>query len=126
MVPNEGRNHRSVRHLHVSELKRLVLGSVTPFLILLTPFAIFVHHQQYGFTRPEIVVVLVAFAAVALMLSGGARWSLRFEIAATAALLTWFADIQLYEPGAKRLVALFLGCAPHCGLCANMRHESFR
>jgi hypothetical protein len=86
----------------------VVRGSVTPFLVLLTPFAVFLHHHRYGFARPEVVIVLLAIAAVALLLGTGARWSRGFEVATIGALLTWFADIQLQAPGAKRLVLLFI------------------
>jgi hypothetical protein len=95
-------------HMVAPHGNRLLGRSVTPFLGLVTPFAIFVHHQQYGFARPEIVIALLACAALALLLGVGAGWSSRFEVATIAALLTWFADIQLQDPGAKRLVALFI------------------
>jgi hypothetical protein len=85
----------------------LVRASITPFLILLTPFAVFVHHHEYGFTRPEILIALLVCAGAALLLGAAARRSRRLEIAIIAALLTWFADIQLQDPGAKHLVLLF-------------------
>ena len=85
----------------------LVRASVTPFLILLTPFAVFVHHHHYGFTRPEIVIGLLVCATIALPLAAAARQSRRLEVVTIAALLTWFADIQLQDPGMKQLVLLF-------------------
>jgi hypothetical protein len=86
----------------------LVRASITPFLILLTPFAVFVHHHEYGFTRPEIVIALLVCAGAALLLGAAARRSRRLEIAIIAALLTWFADIQLQDPAEKHLVLLFV------------------
>jgi hypothetical protein len=89
-------------------LTRLLRASITPFLILLTPFAVFVRHQQYGLARPEVIIIVLAFALLAVLLGAGAAWSTPFEVTTIAALLTLFADIQLDDPGLKRLVLLFL------------------
>jgi hypothetical protein len=86
----------------------LLRRSVTPFLMLVTPLVLFIQHHQYGFARPEIVTALLVFVAVALLMGAAARWSRRLEVATIAMLLTWFADIQLDDPGEKRLVLLFV------------------
>jgi hypothetical protein len=90
------------------EARRALAASVAPFAILITPFAMFVHYQQYGFARAEIVIAIAALAAIAMLVGAGARLSRTFEVLALAALLTWVADIQLADPGMKRLCVLFV------------------
>jgi hypothetical protein len=101
----------------------LVRTSVAPFLILLTPFAVFVHHHRYGFMHPEIAIALLMFAGIALVVGAAARRSQRLEILGMAALLTWFADIQLRDPGAKQLVLLF---AALCAVLWPLREHAPR
>ena len=96
---------------------------MTPFLILLTPFAVFVHHHRYGFMRPEIAIALLTFAGIALLLGAAARRSHRVEIVVMAALLTLFADIQLQNPGAKQILLLF---AALCAVLWPLREHAPR
>jgi hypothetical protein len=110
-------------HSRRSAVTLLVRTSVTPFLILLTPFAVFLHHHGYGFMRPEIAVALLTFAGIALLLGAAARRSRRVEIVVMAALLTLFADIHIENPGLKQLLLLF---AALCAVLWFLREHAAR
>jgi hypothetical protein len=88
---------------------RVLRASIAPFLLLITPFTIFVQHQRYGISHPEVFVVVLMLAAAALLLGAGAARSQAFEVVVIAGLLVLFADIQLYEAGEKRLLMAFVG-----------------
>jgi hypothetical protein len=87
---------------------RVLRASIAPFLLLITPFVIFVQHQRYGPSHPEVLLVLLALTAAALLLGAGAARSHAFEVVVIAGLLILFADIQLDEPGEKRLLIAFV------------------
>lgn len=82
--------------------------SSAPFLLLAAPLTIFLRYHRYGFATPEVLLLLLALAAAGLLLGAAASLSSAFEMVTIAALLTWCADIQLQDPGAKRLVVLFV------------------
>ena len=93
-------------------MREVLQASIAPFLLLIAPFAIFVQHQRHGFSHPEVLLVVLVLAAVALLLGAGAARSRPFEVIALAALLILFADIQLDEPGEKNLLIGFVAlCA---------------
>ena len=54
---------------------------------------------------------MLALAALAFVLGAGAALSRVLEVAIIAALLTFFLDIQLDEPGEKKLAMAFVGIA---------------
>jgi hypothetical protein len=84
-------------------------AAVAPFLLLVTPFAIFLKYHGYPFTRPEIGICVLALALVALAAGVVASWSRVTEVLVLATLLTLFADIQFHPPkGTIGLAALFL------------------
>jgi hypothetical protein len=88
---------------------RVLRASIAPFLLLITPFTIFVQHQRYGVSHPEVLLVVLALTAAALLLgAGAARWQ-PFEVVVIALLLVLFIDIQVDEVGEKRLLIAFLG-----------------
>lgn len=89
-------------------MSQALRASIAPFLLLITPFAVFVQHQQYGFSHPEVLIFVPALGAVALLLGAGAARSRVFEVIVIAGLLTLFADVQLEEPGEERLLAGFV------------------
>jgi hypothetical protein len=90
-------------------VRRVLRASIAPFLLLITPFTIFVQHQRYGVSHPEVLLVVLALTAAALLLGAGAARSRTFEVLAIAFLLVLFLDIQLDEPGEKRLLMAFVG-----------------
>jgi hypothetical protein len=110
-------------HSQRSAVTLLVRTSVTPFLILLAPFAVFIHHHKYGLMRPEVAIALLTFAGIALLLGAVARRSRRVEIVVMAALLTLFADIHLQNPGLKQLLLLF---AASCAALWPLREHAAR
>lgn len=87
---------------------RVLSAAVAPFILLLTPFAIFVQYQRYGWSHPEMMLFVLALAGTALLLGAAAAWSRVLEVAIIAALLTLFADLQLDEPGEKKLALGFV------------------
>lgn len=89
-------------------MRRVLRASIAPFLLLITPFVIFLQHQRYGPSHPEVLVVGLALIAAALLLGAGAARSRVFEVLVMAALLVLFADIQLEEAGEKRLLIAFV------------------
>lgn len=101
----------------------MLRASIAPFLLLITPFIIFVQHQRYEFAQPEVLLVILGLAALALLLGAGGARSRAFEVLVLALLLTLFADVQLYEPGEKRL---FLGFVVLCTLLWFLRQHAAR
>lgn len=83
-------------------------ASLAPFLLLVTPFVTFVQYQRHGFSHPEVLFFLLALALAALVLGAVSARFPRVEWLVLAGLLTLFADIQLEEPGERRLLAAFL------------------
>jgi len=77
-------------------------GVIAVPLVLVTPFVIFVHYNDYAFSKPEIILCLAAFFGVGLVLSGlvlgvahltqRGGWLVASLVSAT--LLTFFADVQ--------------------------------
>jgi hypothetical protein len=99
------------RHESAGALQ-VLRAAVAPFLLLITPFVGYVQYQERGFGNPEVLVFTLAMAALALLLGAGSAWSPVFSTITLAALITFFADIQAWEPGLKRLGVLFLAsCA---------------
>jgi hypothetical protein len=91
-------------------VRRAIRGAVAPFLILVTPFAVFLLHQNYGFRQPDVLFVLLVMAAVALLAGAAASLSPLLEAAALAGLLTFFADLQFDPPkGSIGAGLIFLG-----------------
>jgi hypothetical protein len=89
--------------------RRAVRGAVAPFLILVTPFAVFLQHQDYGFLQPDVLFVLLLMAAAAL-LTGAAALSPVLEAASLAGLLTFSVDLQFDPPkGSIGAALIFLG-----------------
>jgi hypothetical protein len=86
---------------------RVLRASVAPFLLLITPFIGYVQYQRYGLAHPEILLVLLLLAGVALLLGAASAWLWVVDVAVLAGLLTFFADIQAEGPGLKRLGLLF-------------------
>ena len=82
--------------------------SVAAFLLLSVPLTLFLRHQRYGFATTEVFLLLLALAGLGLLLGAVASLSTGFEVVTIAALLTWWADIQLLNAGAKWLVLLFV------------------
>ena len=89
-------------------MRGVLRASIAPFLLLITPFTIFLQHQRYGVSHPEVLLVLLALTAAALLLGAGASRSKTFEVLVIALLLVLFIDIQLDEPGEKRLLMAFV------------------
>ncbi len=86
-------------------------SALAPFLLLVTPFVIFVRHNHHGLSHPDVQLCVVVIALIALVLgAGAARWHI-FEVVVLAALLVFFADMQLDEAGEKRLTLGFLSAA---------------
>jgi hypothetical protein len=97
--------------------------SVAPLLLLITPFVIFVHYQGYSFLRPEVIILVLAIAALSVLLGVGAAWSPAFEVVMISGLLTLFTDIQLEEPSEKLLLLMFIGL---CGVVWLLRQHAAR
>jgi hypothetical protein len=87
---------------------RVLRLSVAPFLLLITPFVGFVHYQGHGLANPEVMLVILPFAAVALVVGAASAFSPAVGIVALAALVAFFADVQAGEPGLRRLGLVFL------------------
>jgi len=85
-----------------------LLRSAAPFLLLAAPLTIFLRYHRYGFATIELLLLLLAAAGLGLLLGAGAFFSSAFEAVTIAALLTWWADIQLQDPSAIQLVLLFV------------------
>jgi hypothetical protein len=82
---------------------RILLASLAPFLLLITPFASYLQYNRLGVTNPEVILAVLVIAAVSLLLGAGSVMSPVFAVVTLAALLTFFIDIQAREPGLKRL-----------------------
>jgi hypothetical protein len=91
-----------------SRAVRVAGASVAPFAVLVTPFVIFLQYEQYGFLRAEVAWVLAVFAGLAVLVGACAQRSRTFALLVLAALLTWVADLELADPGLKRLLVLFV------------------
>jgi hypothetical protein len=90
--------------------RRAMRGAVAPFLILVTPFAVFLQYQDYGFRQPDVLFVLLVMAAVALLTGAAAALWPPLEAAALAGLLTFFMDLQFDPPkGTIGAGLIFLG-----------------
>jgi hypothetical protein len=88
---------------------RVLTASVAPFLLLFAPFFSYVQYQRHGFENPDVAASTLILAGIALVLGvGAARWPL-FNVVVLAGLLTFFADIQVRDPGLKILGLLFIG-----------------
>jgi hypothetical protein len=77
---------------------RALRGAVAPFLILVTPFAVFLQYHGYGFLRPDVAVILLVMAGLALLAGAAAAVSPALEAMALAGLLTLFVDLQFDPP----------------------------
>jgi hypothetical protein len=81
-----------------SRVRRALRGFVAPFLILLAPFVVFLQYHGYGFFRPEVVVILLAMGALALLAGVVATIAPALEAAVLAGLLTLLIDLQFDPP----------------------------
>jgi hypothetical protein len=103
--------------------RRSLSASLAPFLILITPFAVFMQYQQYGFAHPEVALFVLLLAALALLVGAGAALSPALEVIAISGLLTLFVDIQFLELGLKKLGLIFFGL---CGTAWLLREHAAR
>src|SRR5436853_5483137 len=94
--------------LRLSGLTSILRASIAPFLLLITPFASYLEYNRLGITNPEVILAVLAIAAVALVLGAVSVLSPALMVATLAALLTFFIDIQAREPGLKRLGLAFI------------------
>lgn len=94
--------------LQLSGVPRILLASVAPFLLLITPFASYLEYNRLGVTNPEVLLAVLLIAAISLLLGAGSVLSPAFAVVTLAALLTFFIDIQAREPGLKRLGLTFI------------------
>lgn len=102
--------------------RRLLRASIAPFLLLITPFVVFIHYQGYGFARPDVILVALALAGLALLLGAGATVWAPFETVTLAALLVLFMDIQIEDPSEKLLGLMFIALI--AGLWALREHAA--
>ncbi len=78
-------------------------------LVLLTPFAVFLQYQGYGFFRPDVALIVLVMAGLALLAGAAAATSPAVEAAVLAGLLTFFMDLQFDPPkGSIGLAVIFL------------------
>jgi hypothetical protein len=94
---------------------------VALFLVLATPFIVYVEHQGYGLDRPDVLIVVGTAALIASMLGAASVLSPIVGAAALAAALAFFADIQSLDPGLTRLGLLFLVL---CGVLWVLRRHA--
>ena len=90
---------------------RGVLGkAAAPYLILLTPFIVFLQYHGYPFADPGALICLLALALLALALGATASISPVLEVVVIAGSLTLLADLQFHPPkGVIGLAVIFLG-----------------
>ncbi len=106
-----------------SRIVDVLRAAAAPFLLLVTPFAIFLKYHGYLFARPEVAICLAALAVAALAAGLIATWSRTLEVLVLASQLTLFADIQFHPPkGTIGLAALFLVFT--AGLWVLRRHAA--
>ena len=88
-----------------------------PFLILLTPFTVFLQYHGYDYADSGVPICLLALLVIALALGAVASISSRLELLIIAGLLTLLADLQFHPPkGVIGLALIFVGlAAPACG-----------
>ena len=96
-------------------------ASVALFLVLATPFIVYVEHQGYGVDRPDVLIVLGAAAVIGSILGAASVLSPVVGAAALATVLAFFADIQALDPGLTRLGLLFLVL---CGVLWVLRRHA--
>ncbi|HTK28965.1 MAG TPA: sulfatase-like hydrolase/transferase [Vicinamibacterales bacterium] len=94
--------------LSSSILTRILRASVAPFLVLVTPFVSYLDFNNLGLAHAEVVLALLAIAAVALVLGAVSVRSPAAAAIVLAAVLTFFIDLQAREPGLKRLGLIFI------------------
>ena len=87
-----------------SGVHRALRGAVGSFLILVTPFAVFLQYHGYGFLRPEVILVLLVMAGLALLAGAAATISPALEAAVLAGLLTLFMDLQFDPPAGMGMI----------------------
>jgi hypothetical protein len=93
-----------------SGIVQVAQASVAPFLLLVAPFLGYVQYQRYGVSHPEVALVVLILAGIALVLGAGCVLSPAFSVATLTGLLTFLIDIQTGEElGLKKLGLLFLG-----------------
>ncbi len=93
-------------------LTRILRASIAPFLLLLTPFASYLHYNKATILSPEVMVAVLLIAGLALLLGAVSEISPVFAVTILAALAVFFIDIQAREPGLKRLgLIAFALCA---------------
>jgi hypothetical protein len=85
--------------LQLSGVTSILRASIAPFLVLITPFASYLQYNRLGVTNPEVILAVLAIAAVALLLGAVSVLSPVLTVVTLAALLTFFIDIQAREPG---------------------------
>ena len=83
-----------------------------PFLILLTPFTVFLQYHGYDYADSGVLICLLALLVIALALGAVASISSRLELLIIAGLLTLLADLQFHPPkGVIGLALIFVGLA---------------
>ena len=83
-----------------------------PFLILLTPFTVFLQYHGYDYADSGVPICLLALLVIALALGAVASISSRLELLIIAGLLTLLADLQFHPPkGVIGLALIFVGLA---------------
>ena len=79
-------------------IKAVIARAGAAFLILVTPFAVFLHNHGYGYANSAVLLCLFALALFALALGVVAALSRLLEVLVLAGLLALFADFQFHPP----------------------------
>jgi hypothetical protein len=102
-------------------VRRVLRAAIGPFLILVTPFVVFLQYQGYRLLAPDVMVILLIMAGLALVAGAAAALSPAIEAMVLAGLLTLFVDIQFDPPkGTIGSAATFLVLT--CGLWLLRQH----
>jgi hypothetical protein len=104
-----------------TSVRGVLRAAIGPFLILVTPFVVFLQYQGYRLLAPDVMVILLVMAGLALVAGAAAAISPVVEAMVLAGLLTLFVDIQFDPPkGTIGSAATFLVLT--CGLWFLRRH----
>ena len=79
-------------------IKAVIARAGAAFLILVTPFAVFLQYHGYGYANSAVLLCLFALALFALALGVVASLSRLLEVLVLAGLLALFADFQFHPP----------------------------
>jgi hypothetical protein len=104
---------------------RVVLQKAcAPFLILLTPFIVFLQYHGYRYTDPGAGICLLVLALLALALGTASTISPVLELVVIAGLLTLLADLQFHPP--KGVIGLGIIFAGLVGVLWVLRQHAVR